>query len=1062
MGVTARILRVTLVIGILVFLSAGVLAVIGAYGLASQKVDTGDIVQLQIIEDGVEAHLRETRSWLAETGEIVARSRGDRTALESELATLAGPGSHFRRVIITDRQGRVVAAVPATTLTSVGTNPAFPSDGVASGEFRVESMEPPVLWLVGPVGAARTGLIAMCEVDTSFLRTALDRIGRDQGESAVIFDGDVPVARSSSLQGVLVSGVVWDKTGTGSGAVRMTLGVRGRVFGHYMELADVGGNRSWRAVVIQPVSTARWDTFRAVAPELFVLVIGGIVSIVAAWSVSVSLRRPLRALERAAHRAAEGSFVKLLEPPDDVDFARVAHAFNSVALRLNALQDLARLLAGASHLDEVLDAILTSVDHILGANHTVVYLAEEGGRWMIPARARGVDLEGCAALDSSREGWVSMALSGIEPIIVDGSPAELSADFSGLAGGERRAVVAPLIAAGERLGVVVAVLPDEHAVSDAEREMISTFTAQAAIAVKNSRIFQAERESRRTADSLRAIADDFARGGSLEQTIDRVAPLVADLVGAGDVRLAFVDRPSLGLPPSADAKTEAQIVATALELLKGDARKAVMVATGDDPRSDQLLAFSSATELLLVPVGLDTDHGAVLALPFVGRRATARDLGLAETVALEIALALDNVYLYNRAVARADNLETIFRISQAVGSSLEVRVVLNRVMDVVQKLLSADGVVLMIVDERKRLLKTAMARGNVAAGIVTHDFQPKEDLPGYVFASGEPITLRDLTTEMEGVAGEAARAGLRSMVLVPLLARGRSVGVLGVTARAARAFSDEDISVLRTFASQAALALDTATLYSHEHEVARILQESLLPEELPVVPGIESGSVYAPAGMDAEIGGDYYDLLRGPDGWVWFAIADVCGKGVAAATKTSMIKYSVRSFVAAGFAPSQVVAEVNALVAEEGEPGDIVTLLVGRFDRDREIVEWANGGHPPGLIRHVDGRIDSLAPTGPLLGAIADAVYDQGRLNVGTGDTLLMYTDGVTEARRGGEFFGQGRVADLLEREGSPEWLARTLLDQVRAFSEGGMRDDAAILVLRVVESQPENAEERR
>jgi len=479
----------------------------------------------------------------------------------------------------------------------------------------------------------------------------------------------------------------------------------------------------------------------------------------------------------------------------------------------------------------------------------------------------------------------------------------------------------------------------------------------------------------------------------------------------------------------------------------------VLVRQGEDSGADVLLEAEGAEEMLVVPIAFDSDHGAALIVALAGRTAGQRDIDLAEALSNEIALAFDNAYLFERAVSRAANLETIFRISQAVGSSLQVNVVLNRVLDVVQKILSADAVALMTYDSRRRMIKTAMARGAVSPNIVDLELAPGDDVPGYVFSTGEPASFRDLHEPMGGIAGDAAAHGLRSMLGVPLLARGRSIGVLMVFSAEPGAFTDEDMGILQTFATQAALAIDTARLYSREHDVASILQASILPDALPVMAEVDASSVYEPAGAEAEIGGDYYDLFRAPDGSVWFAIADVCGKGVVAATKTSMIKYSVRSLVAAGLFPSGVLGEVNRMVAETGETSDIVTLWVGRLDVGSSTLLWASGGHPPGLVlRRASSATERLVPTGPLLGALADVVYGEESLDIAAGDVVLLYTDGVTEARRGNEFFGEDRVRDVLLGGGTAEEVVRRLLTAVRRFVHGDLRDDVAVLALTVRE----------
>jgi serine phosphatase RsbU (regulator of sigma subunit) len=217
---------------------------------------------------------------------------------------------------------------------------------------------------------------------------------------------------------------------------------------------------------------------------------------------------------------------------------------------------------------------------------------------------------------------------------------------------------------------------------------------------------------------------------------------------------------------------------------------------------------------------------------------------------------------------------------------------------------------------------------------------------------------------------------------------------------------------------------------------------------LPQYPEIDAASVYQPAGAEAEIGGDYYDLFRGPDGAIWFAIADVCGKGVIAATKTSMIKYSVRAFVAAGLSPSALLGEVNRIVTESGDTSDIVTLWVGRLDLETGNLAYASGGHPPGIARHIDGTTERLMPTGPLLGALAEVVYGEHTVKLGENDVVLLYTDGVTEARSSKEFFGEDRVEEAVMAGGSAEEIVRRLLTMVRRWVHGELRDDVAVLAV--------------
>jgi sigma-B regulation protein RsbU (phosphoserine phosphatase) len=136
------------------------------------------------------------------------------------------------------------------------------------------------------------------------------------------------------------------------------------------------------------------------------------------------------------------------------------------------------------------------------------------------------------------------------------------------------------------------------------------------------------------------------------------------------------------------------------------------------------------------------------------------------------------------------------------------------------------------------------------------------------------------------------------------------------------------------------------------------------------------------------------------------------------------------------------------MIADAGDPSDIVTLWLGRYDTASGSLSWANGGHPPGLLRRVDGSVERLEVTGALLGAMRNAVYTELETVVEPGDRILLYTDGVTEARRGPVFFGEDRVQNVLMQPGSSAQTAQSLLAAVRAYVHGDLRDDVAALVV--------------
>jgi serine phosphatase RsbU (regulator of sigma subunit)/HAMP domain-containing protein len=1059
-GLAGRIVRVTLLVGAVTVFTAGAVAIFATSQLAEKQVAARDHASLQLVQDEVLGRFSSIESIASQASEEVASQRST-AVLDSRLGPILDASSGLvTRMIVADRSGHVITAFPQSIeASSLVADPAF-KDAVMgnTGFSRVQNTDGTwELWLMRtvltPNGAPALLLLS---ADSTFLRQAVATAAGDSNRIVTVLEGGRPLLSSATGNPTSLAGANWTPESTAAGRVSATSYGGQAMLGYYSDVRGIQGI-AWRVAVLEPSTRVATDTAQAVAPTILVLLLGGVFGVAAALLVSQRLVRPLKALEATAYRAANGSFVQPISADSDDEIGRVATAFNAVALRLNALHDLSQLLASASQLDQVLDGILSAMRHIVGPGVAAIYLLDDDAMWLVPARARGVDVGRARRVAADGEGWLAQALRQADVQVHEADSATVQLHLPGLSDDQTVALAAPLVSGHETLGVIAVLRRANEPVSDAESEMMRTFSAQAAVAVHNSRLFEAETESLRIAEALRTVAERLVRPGGLGPALADVEEVVTDLFDAEGAVFAIVDRAAIGLPPAEDRDLERDLLVFCRRLFAVHGTRALVVHRGDDPDADAALDRLSATSMLISPVALDSEHGAVLVVTLNRTNVPNRDLDLAEAVTNEVALALDNSYLFERALSRAANLETVFRISQAVGSSLQVNVVLNRVLDVVQKILSADAVALMTYDNRKRSISTAMARGAVPPELVTIEIQPGEDVPGYVFSTGEPAAFRDLNESMGGIAGKAAQHNLRSLLAVPLLARGRSIGVLTVFSVEAGAFSDEDMSVLQTFASQAALALDTARLYSREHEVASILQQSILPDALPVYAEIEAASSYQPAGADAEIGGDYYDLFRAPDGAIWFAIADVCGKGVIAATKTSMIKYSVRAFVAAGLAPSAVLGEVNRIVSETGDTSDIVTLWAGRLIPERHELTYASGGHPPAIISHASGGAERTVSTGPLLGALVDVVYGEETLKLEANDVILLYTDGVTEARSGKEFFGEDRVEEALLVGGTPDEIVRRLLTLVRRWVHGELRDDVAVLAIALKADESEH-----
>ena len=334
-----------------------------------------------------------------------------------------------------------------------------------------------------------------------------------------------------------------------------------------------------------------------------------------------------------------------------------------------------------------------------------------------------------------------------------------------------------------------------------------------------------------------------------------------------------------------------------------------------------------------------------------------------------------------------------------------------------------------------------------------------------VLRTGRSVLLPNLPDwsfyEREIGVGEHLEAlrGLesRSLMSVPLLARGRTLGALTlVSSRPDRRYDDEDLQLAENFAYRCALAVDNARLYRDRSEIARTLQRSLLPPHLPEIPGVELGAEYLPAGEANEVGGDFYDVINTiEDGWVC-VIGDVRGKGAGAAAVTALARYTIRAVTMSSDLPSEILSGLNEAMLRQLPEDRFCTAACARLEPQDDSpgvgVDVSRAGHPPPLLVRAGGAVEEISCPGRALGVFPDAELDDTHLRLMPKETLVFYTDGVTEARGpDGDFFGEERLRRFVgaHSEEHASDLARALKNAVLEFQEGYPRDDLALLVLR-------------
>jgi PAS domain S-box-containing protein len=395
--------------------------------------------------------------------------------------------------------------------------------------------------------------------------------------------------------------------------------------------------------------------------------------------------------------------------------------------------------------------------------------------------------------------------------------------------------------------------------------------------------------------------------------------------------------------------------------------------------------------------------------------------------------------------------ELVSGMQLLVDAALAHRTLGDIVSDLVTRVrtvLDADSATIFLAAEGS--LAIAAAAGGTPRESREQPLAIGEGFAGRVAARREPMLLQDPEPH-ELPYPELAELEIDSVIGLPLLAEGEVTGVLTVCASAPRHFSPDDVNLLRLAADRVALAVHHARVYEREHRIAETLQRSLLPERLPQLPGLAVAARYLPAAAEAEVGGDWYDVLPTPSGGVGLVMGDVAGKGLAAASMVGRLRSALRAYALEGHPPARVVEQLNRLLWTEEEDSQMATLIYLVVDPAADELRWVNAGHPPPLLL-ADGATPSFLEGGSSvpLGVLPFPEFEEATATIDPGATVLLYTDGLVE--RPGEHLDAGlqRLAGMVSLPpADPQELCDLVVREL--VPAGGAPDDVALLSLHTI-----------
>ena len=629
-------------------------------------------------------------------------------------------------------------------------------------------------------------------------------------------------------------------------------------------------------------------------------------------------------------------------------------------------------------------------------------------------------------------------------------------------------------------GALQLLLADEPHPSDPLLDRLGIFAVRAAHALRAGERRQTlSVELERTRALLTIVGQAIAQL-SLAHTLDTAIEHVSGLLGAERLAVYLTSEPGR-LEPAAERELtgpHARVAERLLELLLGPARGRGLLGipyAASDPRLSGVLDVLEELGLeaaIAVPLRVRDDLIGLLAVyPAAGRELTENEEQLLRSLAAQLAVAVQNARLHEetkladeeRKVAldaereASRRLQALYEISRVFSESLSLDLTLEAVTRTIVETLEVDAASLRMPDGRGALLEPVamhVREERLAEPLkaILSLPQPLSPVRPNVFRSGRAVLLDPRSAASLGPAHEP---------LVPFLEKGSTAAVIPLATQAEilgtltlvsldpdRPIDGETLEAASSIAGQAALALDNARLYQQQKQFADSMQRSLLPRERPRAAGLDVGAVYASSAR-MDVGGDVYDFLELADGRLAVVLGDVTGHGIDAAADMAMAKFVFRSLARDHSEPSEFLAAANEIVLEEIGDGKFITMLYVTADGRAGEVVCASAGHPsPRIVRA--GAVEPLGLRGLALGIAGSQAYEAEHVTLEPGDAAVLFTDGLLEARREGELYGEERLDASLAKHASlpAEELAVALVEDCRAFG-GELADDCAVVVLK-------------
>lgn len=468
---------------------------------------------------------------------------------------------------------------------------------------------------------------------------------------------------------------------------------------------------------------------------------------------------------------------------------------------------------------------------------------------------------------------------------------------------------------------------------------------------------------------------------------------------------------------------------------------------------------------------VDIDFKCVISVPLIGKgqmigvieainkidgEFNESDLDVLTGLANQIAVAIDNANLYRQAKRDVLEKNLLYEIGKKLSSSLNLNEVLKEIVDALKQAVKFTAGGVFILNPDKEEIDSVYTSGYENCSSSDLHLKFGQGLVGYVAKTGEGIIVSDVSNNEHYID---MHCNTKSEMLVPIEVDGRVIGVFNVESDILNAYDHNDLSLLSTLATSAAVSIERARLYEQlvagqkiqqQLSIARQIQMSFLPKTDLDLADYDISGENIPS---EEVGGDYYDFINIVDKQIGIAIGDVSGKGIPAALLMASFRASLIAEIRNNYSIRTICQKVNQLLFESMESGNFVTAVYGVLDAKNHIFTFANCGHNFPLHIKKNGEVKYLQEGGPVLGVSADATFEDCPIYIDVGDIIILYTDGVVEVFNDkGEEYGDKRLLKIIKNnlDKNTKEIRDLIYEDTKKFaSKNHSFDDFTMIVLK-------------